>query len=336
MAVLALMLGVLFTWHGRGVPDRWTGAPERAAERRATNARLVVPFDVEHAGEIMAAKAMLFERAGVAVDVLPADTGYDPISAVVNGQATFGVAEGAAFLTAKARGAPIVAFGGGYLESPIVFFAREAAGIHTPQEFVGRKVGRPGGRDALIYDALLRNVGLARSQIAEVSSAAGVEALADGAVDVLSGRVGPQSYELRSRGIDVDVIRPANYGIHVPGTIYFTTAKFAEDHPSAVQRFLNAVIGGWRLSYADYNSSVPQIAAAINYTAERVRFELGVQRDWVLPPGRRIGEFDDLQWRQLRQILMAARLIEEGADVSRAVDYSFLKEAYRRPVAVGE
>lgn len=68
----------------------------------------------------------------------------------------FGVTEGYAFLVARSKGAPIVAFGAGFLETPVVFYALEKSGIHTPGDLVGKRVGRRAGTDmAIAYDALL-------------------------------------------------------------------------------------------------------------------------------------------------------------------------------------
>jgi hypothetical protein len=106
-----------------------------------------------------------------------------------------------------------------------------------------------------------------------------------------------------------------------------------------VQNFLNAVIAGWQSTYTDYSKSVPLISSFDEKALppDRVLFELKTQRDTVLPLGRRLGEYDDTQWKQLLDILINERLIRDpdSVDLSKAVNYGFLREAYRKPITFG-
>ena len=318
--------------------DTTTRSVQTPAQPINTSLRLSVPFDPQHAAEIIAARAGLFEREGLHIELTPYQNGIDPITLVANGRDTFGVVDGDTFLVARSKGAPIVAFAAGCLESRVVFYALEKSGIRTPRDFVGKRVGRQTGKDtAIIYDALLSNLGISRSNIRESAKDTDIAALLDDKVDVIPGYAGKEDFVLHQRGIQYNVIRPSDYGIHVPGTVYFTTEKFIRDHPSVVQRFVRAIIAGWDFAYADYSISVPLISAGNNdaMTPEQVRFELLAQRDFVRPPARRIAEFDDLQWRQLRTILINARLIDNSIDMAKAVNHDILKEAYRKPISFG-
>jgi hypothetical protein len=59
------------------------------------------------------------------------------------------------------------------------------------------------------------------------------------------------------------------------------------------------------------------------------------RRDCVMPLGRRVTEFDEQQWKQLRAILTSARLMDGSLDLARPVNYDILKEAYRKPISFG-
>lgn len=337
-AAAVVASGVVIAWQGAKLPSaRESGL----ALRSATPIRLIAPRSVLHAGEIIAAKAGFFERAGLNLEVRPAQAGFDPIDSVLRGEGVFGVTDSKTFLIAASKGAPIIAFGAGYLESPVVFFATEQSGIRTPRDFIGKRVVRDAGSDtAIIYDAMLANVGLSRSEVREVRARANVEALRQGDIDVLPGRIAETGHALEQIGIRYTVIRPSDYGIHVPGTVYFTTKRLARDYPSYVQRFLNAVIAGWDVAYSEYDKGALLMVfdgvASGPEEKERVRRELKAQRDFIRPSGRRTSEFDNLQWKQLRNILISARLIDEAADLSAAVNYDFIKEAYRKPVSFGK
>lgn len=300
--------------------------------------RLNGPFGPQYAGEMVAARAGLFEREGLHLELKPGSIEADSINLVASGIDTFGIARGDNFLIARSKGAPIVAFAAGYLESPVVFYALEKSGIHTPQDFIGKRVARQAGQDtATIYDAVLANLKISRSQVREISTATDMAAFLNGDVDIWPGHVGKESYVLQQMGIPFNVIYPSNYGIHVPGTVYFTSEKIVRDHPSLVQKFLRAVIAGWHLTYADNSISAPLISAYDEkaLTSERVHFELKAQREFVFPLGRRFTEFDDRQWKLLRNILINERLIDDSIDMSKAVRYDFLREAYRKSISFG-
>ena len=322
-------------WSFQRTTTQSVDAPAKLIE---ISLRLNEPLGSQYAGEMVAARSGLFEREGLHLELKPGGIEADPITLVSSGADTFGVARGDAFLVARAKGAPIVAFAAGYLESPVVFYALEQSKIHVPQDFIGRRVTRQAGQDtATIYDAMLANLQISRSQMREVSKGTDIAALLNGDLDVWPGHVGKESYVLQQKGVPYTVVYPSNYGIHVPGTVYFTSEKNIRDHPSLVQKFLRAIIAGWTLTYVDYSKSVPLISAfdEKTLTPERVLFELKEQRDFVFPLGRRFTEFDDRQWKPLRNMLINERLVDDSIDMSKAVTYDFLREAYRKPVSFG-
>jgi hypothetical protein len=64
-----------------------------------------------------------------------------------------------------------------------------------------------------------------------------------------------------------------------------------------------------------------------------VRFALDHQRDSVRPIAARFCEFDEDHRRSLQEILylLNQRLLDQPVDLSLAVTYEFLNEAYRKP-----
>jgi len=302
--------------------------------------RLNGPFGSTYAGELVADQSGLFERLGLHLDLKSATSDVDPITLVSNGIDTFGVTRGDIFLVARAKGAPIVAFAAGYLESPVEFYVLEKSGIHTPRDFIGKRIARQAEQDtAMIYDAMLARLQISRGQVREISTGTDITTFLNGEVDVWPGHVGKDSLMLQQKGVAYNVIRPTNFGIHVPGTVYFTSEKTIREHPELVQKFLGAVIAGWKLAYADNAKSVPMILSFDEkaLTSDQVRFELKDQRDYDLPLGRRFTEFDESQWKMLLNILIDQRLIHDSDsfNLSRAVTYEFLKEAYRKPIDFG-
>jgi ABC-type nitrate/sulfonate/bicarbonate transport system substrate-binding protein len=289
----------------------------------------------KYAGEIVAAQLEAERGTAPAITIAARPGAPDVFQRVVSGKSDFGVASGVDYLTAFAKGAPIVAFGAGLVESPVAFFVRENSNIHSPRDFVGKRVvRRPGSEAAIVYDAVLENLGISRSQVKEVADG-DADALAAREIDVLPGTLGRDDDNLRQKGIAYTALLPGDYGIHVPGTVYFAKPETLRDHPSLVQGVLQAMIAGWNAVYADAGKSIPVIASATGLPPEQVRFALNAQQAAVRPVSRRAGEFDNLQWEQLRIILLSERMIKESVDMRGAVNYEFLREAYRKPVSFG-
>lgn len=303
----------------------------------AASIRLNAPVGSKFSGEIVAARSGFFKAVGLELEIKPGQGGEATIKSVVEGRDLFGVTDSISFLVARMKGKPIVAFGAGYLESAVVFYALEASGIHSPRDFMGKRVGRKANTNsAIMYDALLKNLGLVRSDTKETAKETDLDALLDGKVDVIPGHVGDEAYRLRQKNAAFNAIRLFNYGIHIPDTVYFTTEKTIRDYPSIVQNVLKAIIAGWNRAYADPDKSAALLAeAGATGSHDQLKFELLAQRDYVNPLGRRFTEFDSAQWKQLRDVLMGERMVEATLDLSRAVNYDFLKEAYRKPISFG-
>jgi ABC-type nitrate/sulfonate/bicarbonate transport system substrate-binding protein len=289
-------------------------------------------FNPGFAGELVALKAGLFEQEGLNVKLHAGDARADPLSSVTGDDDAIGVVGAERFLTARAKGVPVVAFAAAFLKSTVVFYALERSDIRSPFDFLGRRVGyQPGQETAIIYEAMMNRLQVARSKVQEIRVGADISPLLDGRVEVLPGHVGAEAYTLTNNGIGYQVVSPLDYGLNVPGTVYFTSEHMIRNHPDTVRRFLRAVIAGWELTYSDERRSVPMIvandAAALN--SKMVSFQLEQQRDRLRPSGVRIGDFDETQWRLLQSILIQQRLITNPIDLADAITFEFLRDAYR-------
>ena len=315
-----------------------TTEPKATSVPFSASLRLNGPFNPSYAGEMVAARAGLFDREGLHIELKEASAEVDPVHSVSAGIDTFGAAAAESFLVGRSQGARLIAFAGAYLESPVVFYALEKSGIRTPNDFAGKRIGyQPGQDTAVIYQALMARFLLPRSEVHEVHVSSDNTMLLSGAVDVWPGHVGTEAYIFRQKGVGYDFLVPADFGIHVPGTVYFTAERVISEQPDLVRRFLRAVIAGWELTYADEATSIPQIASysPLTLTPELIRFKLDQQRVLLRPFGVRFGEFDDTHWRSLQDILVQQRLIKEPIDLSGAVTFDFLRDVSRRSRTLG-
>ena len=116
----------------------------------AGSLRLMSAFGPQFAGEMLAARAGLFEREGLRIALEPGTGADDPIAAVASGTALFGATRADSFLLARGNGAPLVAFAAGTVESTAALYVLKQSGLRTPQDFVGHRVGRRAGDDTAV------------------------------------------------------------------------------------------------------------------------------------------------------------------------------------------
>jgi ABC-type nitrate/sulfonate/bicarbonate transport system substrate-binding protein len=308
-------------------------APRSADGPLQASLRLNGPFDPSHAGEMVGARASLFAREGLQIELKAGSSDADAITKVANGKDTIGVVGADQLLLARGKGVSVVTFAAVFLETPVVFYSLERSGIRAPQDFAGKRVAYQAGSDtALMYDAMLLKLQFPQGAVRRVAGGSKFTSFLDGNIDVWPGHVASESYELSRMGIGYNTINPANYGVHVPGTVYFALEKTIQENPNLIRRFLQAVVEGWDLTFSDYARSIPLIASfdAEALTPDFIRFELEQQRALVRPFAARIGEFDEMRWQSLQRTLLEQKWLNEPLDLSMAVNYQFLRDVYRR------
>jgi ABC-type nitrate/sulfonate/bicarbonate transport system substrate-binding protein len=316
-------------------------APARQVASTPVNAtlRLMSAFGPADAGEMVAARAGLFDREGLHLEIHTGHDAEDPISSVVDGSDAFGLTRADTFVLARAKGARIVTFAAGFVESPVVFYTLKQSGIRTPQDFAGHRIGYRAGDDtALVYDTLVAWLGVPQSRITPVPVANDLSMLLQGDVDIWPGHVGDEGYTLGQTKTDYHAISPANYGVHLIGSVFFTTEQTIVKQPQLVTRFVTGVVAGWNKVYADYSLSVPMIVSFDNtrLTPEYVHFALDRQGECLRSLAIRYGEFTDNQWRSLQDILLSQRRMQTTVDLRAAVNYEILRDVYRKSLRFGE
>lgn len=331
----ALVIGFLVLI---SLPRPETSTPSVSGAPVAVSIQFNAPLGARFAGEIVAANTGLFREANIEATLKPGQDDVGAIASVVAGSALVGVVDPVSFLKARAAGQPIVAFAADYVENSTVFYTLDKANVRAPEDFVGKRVGRINDtRRTIFYDRLLSMRGISRSNVRETDKNVDVAGLLGNEIDVLPGRVGLEAYALKTAGASYRTVRLFDFGIHVPDLVYIASEKTVRDRPSLLVRLLESVIAGWTRTYTDTAQASRIVAdkAGPGASIERAAFELGVQRDFVITVGRRIMEFDELQWKQLYRILVDARQLDEYFDLSRAVTYSIIKDAHRKPISFG-
>ncbi|WP_312015623.1 ABC transporter substrate-binding protein [Bradyrhizobium liaoningense] len=306
-------------------------APHRQAAAVPVQASVLLdgPHGSRFAGELAASKQGFFATP-ITFHPHPNDPTF--VETVAREHA-IGVTSGQKFLLATWRGVPVTAFGASFLDTSIGIFTLESSGLRRPADLIGRRVGyQKGAEGDVVFDAMMAQLGLPRSQITKLADRDSFDALRAGEVDAIIAAINDQPNPSGPGYVRLNVIKPQEYGIHVPGLVYFASNDLIRDRPSIIADVLQGLIRGWQFVYTDYARSVPVLVGLDpgKLKSERLRFELEQQRSLVLPIGGRIADYDESRWRTLRDILIFANLGEEEVPLAQTVNYQFLRDAYRR------
>lgn len=299
------------------------------AASTAVNLLIDGALGARFAGEMAAQKQGLFASN----TALRADPNDSDFVAAVARQHAIGVTSGQKFLLAAWRGVPVTAFAASLLDTSTVIFTLESSGLRRPADLVGRRLGyRKASEGEVVFDAMMAQLGLPRSQITKIPDRDTFDALRTGEVDAVIGEVGQEPSSSDPGYLRLNVIKPQEYAIHLPGMVYFAGSDLLHDRPSAIAQVLEGLIKGWQFVYRDYARSVPVLVSfdPERLKSERVKFELQQQRGLILPTGGRIAEYDESRWRALRDVLVFAKLGEEEVPLAQSVSYQFLRDVYRR------
>jgi NitT/TauT family transport system substrate-binding protein len=133
---------------------------------------------------------------------------------------------------------------------------------------------------------------------------------------------------LPAKGIEVNVISPADYGIRTQGYTIFTTEEMIAKHPDIVRRFLKATLEGVNYTLTNPDSALESIMKedkTLNRSLERKRLSLYNE---VTSNSKEysIGYMDKQMFQDTYNRLRQEKVIANELDVSSAFDTRFLAE----------
>ncbi len=302
----------------------------RGSSPDEVSVRLKWTHNAQHAGLYVAAQKGFFRDEGMKVSLREAHVERHAIETVASGDDHFGFAGGEAILVARGKAVPVRAVAVIYRENPMVFFSLKGSGIKRAEDFAGKTVAV--ARDSEVqYRALLERVGLLPEDVTRVPHTPGLGPLLDGQIDVDSGYLGNEIIECRLRGYDVNVIYPIDYGIRVYADTLFATEQTISESPDLVERFLRAVLRGWR-----YAIEHPEEAAdmALKYDGSLSVRHQRAMLETIIPlvhgGERPLGWMDRDVWLEMRDLLFQQGLVDRPVDPDEAHTMQFLESIYRQ------
>lgn len=259
----------------------------------------------------------------------------NPVKTVASGQDDFGILGGPdALLTARARGQRLKAIAVIHRNSDFpCLVTLKSSGITRVDQLQGKKVGFYYGH---ISTDVLRNLFHTRHvHVTEVDVGFDYNQLIAGRIDAQWAFTVTAGLDLPARGVAINIISPADYGIRTHGYTVFATEQAIRERPEVVQRFLRASLKG-----VTYTVHAPREAIAslfkrdpsldTSLTLRRQQAYNAVTSDGDQYPA---GYMDRAMFQQTYDRLVQEKVIETAFDVSDAYTTEFLQQIYGRQFA---
>jgi ABC-type nitrate/sulfonate/bicarbonate transport system substrate-binding protein len=256
----------------------------------------------------------------------------NPVAMVVSRTDQFGVLGGPdTALVAVGKGAPlkILAIIHKASNFPCLITLKKS-GITTVKELEGKKVGMYSGHISI--DVLRNLFRRAHVTVREIDVGFDYSQLISGSIDAQWAFTAAAAVELPEKGVEVNVISPADYGIITHGYTIFARDDYIAEHPDEVRGYLAATFKG--VTYmAEHPEEVAQLVTARDNTGNLVEWQVlrrvrqyneVTPHDNPLPPGY----FDKKMLQETYDRLLEEGVIEKPFDLDTAYTTKFLKEIH--------
>ncbi|MFP4423129.1 MAG: ABC transporter substrate-binding protein [Desulfococcaceae bacterium] len=293
------------------------------------NYRLKWLFNTSVVGDLYADVHGFFKAEGLEVNVKPGGPERDAVRELELGHADFGVASADQVIRARAKGAPVVVLAQLFQINPLQWIYRASKPPVTElADLKGRTLGVTfGGNDETILRTLLAKAGLTERDLKLFSVRYDYTPFYRDQVDlwpVYRNAQGPiLAKKLGAEGEDVAFFSPAEFGVQFVANSVVTSAETLEESPEMVEKFVRALMAGWRTALnPENNAKALETLAEFDKDTEPdiLETQLDITRALVLPkPDAAMGAIDQAAWIQTERILVEQNQIDEPVGVEKAL-----------------
>ncbi len=299
--------------------------------------RVVLQLKWEHefqfAGYYAALWQGYYKDLGIDVDIKPISrpdgTLVFPVDEIQNGNAHFAVG-GLDILTAKDNGLDIVVLASIFQRSQTAIFSLTDTPISNLSQLAQLRIGVPlSGTTRAEIEAVFMTQGYDIKKINFVHSDNTVDSLIKNDVDAIVTYDISATFEAKERGVTLNKLDPADFGINFYGDTLFTSQQLAQRDPELVADFISASIKGWHYALQHKEELVKKISNelprhAFNYE-NNYKYNMAYAElidDLINYPTLNIGDTDPNRW-----IAMNDKMRELGLVHSHIVKEEFFFNA---------
>jgi diguanylate cyclase (GGDEF)-like protein/PAS domain S-box-containing protein len=287
----------------------------------------------QFAGYYAAKEKGYYRDEGLDIELQELGESDSIVDDVLAGRADFGIG-GASLILRRFNGDPVVMLAAIFQSSPLALMTMAQDNLKSPLDLVGKRVMYRLWEDDAQLSAVFNEFGMSHNDFDYMAHNYDNDALLKGQVDAISVYVTNQPYLYTSRGLAVNIISPANYGVDFYGDILFTSEQMIGEHPQAVLAFRRASLKGWEYALENQQEIVDLILSKYPGKQPKGRdallFEAEATRRLIKPGLVDVGQISPKRFERLAGIYRERGLVEPQATLE-GIYYTeyYQREPYR-------
>jgi putative hydroxymethylpyrimidine transport system substrate-binding protein len=314
--LLALAVCVVLAGCGGSNDSSDSGSGSSGGATQRLNLLLDFFPNADHAGIYAAEAGGHFRDEGLDVRIRTPSDPSVPLKLLAAGKTDLAVSYEPEVLRARDKGLPVVAVAA-LVRVPLTsIVSLPRAGIRTPADLRGKKVGTAGiDYQSAYLQAVLAKAGVPRSSVKEIGVGFDlVPALLTGKVDAVLGAYwNYEAVQLEQKGRDPQVIRIEQAGVPTYDELVITAnERTVREHPDRIKGFLAALAAGTSdLGSKPSAATDPLLAANKDLDARLQRAAVKATLPYFQPEGSHpYGYMDPGEWRAFTTFMHSNGLLK--------------------------
>ncbi|WP_342476318.1 ABC transporter substrate-binding protein [Paenibacillus sp. FSL H7-0350] len=311
-----------------------TASPETAATTEPAAEPVTVKLQLkwvpqaQFAGYFLAQDKGYYAAEGLKVEILPGGPDIVPEQQVAGGSADIGVDWVASLLTSQEQEMPLVQIAQIFQKSGLVLVSKKEAGITTPAELKGKKVGNWMGGNEFEILALFDKYKLdSGKDLNFTKQGFTMDQFLGGELDAASAMTYNEYQVVLESGLkaeDLSVIDMNDEGVAMLEDNLFANKEWLEGNKETAAKFVRASLKGWADAIADPEAavdSVMKLAEAGSTTREHQLTMMTEVAKLIQPEGfdaSKLGYTDAAAFQQTADIALKFGVIKTASKVEEA------------------
>lgn len=310
-----------------------TTAVEASADPVKVKLQLKWVPQAQFAGYYVALEKGYYKEEGLEVEILPGGPDIVPEQQVASGAADIGVDWVASLLPHQEEGLPLIEIAQIYQKSGLVLVSKKEAGINSPADLKGKKVGNWMGGNEFEILALFDKYKFDPNKDLEFAKQGfTMDLFFTGEVDAASAMTYNEFQMVLEQGIpesDLNVIDMNAEGVAMLEDNLFANKEWLADNKETAAKFLRASLKGWKQAIDDPEGAVDSVMKEAEEGSTSRDHQVTMMKEvakLIVPEGfdpAKMGYIDEAAFKQTADIAHQFGVIKKPAD---------LKEAYTNEI----
>lgn len=296
--------------------------------------RLMLDYfpNADHAGIYAAQASGAYEQAGLDVEIIPPPDPSAPLKLLLAGRTDIAISYAPELLLARDKGAELVSVGA-LVQKPLTsLMAVGKAGVRTPQDLRGRRVGTAGIPYQSAYlKTILETAGVDPGSVKEINVGFNlVPAMLAGKVDATLGAFwNYEGIDLERRGRDPAIQRVERLGVPTYPELVFVVRRrdLDEQFGARVRRFIQATARGHETLEAEPSAGLAGLLEAdkgLDRGLQAAVVEATLPVFFPADEARPFGYQEAAEWQRYADWMLEQGLLTQRQVAERALTNEFL------------